>query len=280
MEPLANNALTRWADIDGMQIAYRRFGRAGRHPPLVLCHRFRATMDHWDPAFLDRLADEREVILFDSAGVGGSTGTTPASIAEMAAVAERFIRSRSDEVDVLGWSMGGMVALMLALGAPDLVRRVVVAASTPGGIEGSRPAPARVWEVAGRPVNTADDFLYLFFPETPAGQQAGREHLARLGRRQEEPLPPVTEAAVRAQFQALQTLAAGDELVSRLGNIHQPVFMANGVHDIMVHAYASYAATEALPQGFCAIYPGSGHGFLFQHYRQFTRDVNTFLTST
>ncbi|WP_328189644.1 alpha/beta fold hydrolase [Marinobacter sp. OP 3.4] len=277
MEYSANTAPTQWVDIDGARIAFRTFGRASDKPPLVLCHRFRATMDEWDPVLLDALAEQRQLILFDNAGVGGSTGRTPASIAEMAVIAGRFIHTRAEQVDVLGWSMGGMVALALALEHSDLVRRIIVAGSTPGGIEGTRPAPSKVWEVAGKPVNTDEDFLYLFFPETEAGRHAGRAHLARLGHRQEAPLPPVEEVTVRAQFQALQTLAGGTELRSRLGQIHQPVFMANGVHDIMVHAYASYAAVEALPDGLCTVYPASGHGFLFQHHERFARDVNHFL---
>ncbi|MFC4258023.1 alpha/beta fold hydrolase [Marinobacter lacisalsi] len=278
MENSANTAKTRWVDIDGANIAFRVLGQTGNKPPLVLCHRFRATMDEWDPALLDLLAEHRQVIVFDSAGVGASGGKTPASIAEMAAIASRFILSRADEVDVLGWSMGGMVALSLALEYPGLVRRVIVAGSTPGGIEGSRPAPARVWEVAGKPVNTDDDFLYLFFPDTEDGRAAGRAHLARLGQRTEAPLPPVNVASVGAQFQAIQTFAASSEVRSRLGHIRQPVFMANGVHDIMVHAYASYAAVEALPDGLCTIYPASGHGFLFQHHQRFARDVDSFLS--
>jgi pimeloyl-ACP methyl ester carboxylesterase len=185
------------------------------------------------------------------------------------------MRTQTTQADVLGWSLGGMVAMTLALTDPQLVRRAVVAASTPGGVEGSRQAPAKVWEVAGKPVNDDEDFLYLFFPHTEPGRQAGKAHLNRLAER--ETRSAVKPESVMAQVQALNGINGEDALYAKLGDVQQPVFMANGIDDIMVHAYASYAAAEALPNGLCTIYPASGHGFLFQHHQQFARHVNEFL---
>lgn len=274
---LADRAETRYLEADGIRFAYRTLGDAHGGIPLVLCHRLRGTIDEWDPALLDALAAERPVIVFDNAGVGASTGETPASIREMADTAAAFIRRQADQVDVLGWSMGGMVGLSLALDHPELVRRLVVAGSTPGGVEASHPAPAKVWEVASKPVNDAEDFLYLFFPETEAGRAAGQAHLARLGQRTEAVVPAVDHAAAMKQLQAIGAFNGAQAVFDRLPEIRQPVFMANGVDDIMVHAYASYAAVERLPAGQCTIYPASGHGFLFQHHTQFAADVNRFL---
>lgn len=274
---LADRAETQYVEADGVRFAYRTLGDAQDGIPLVLCHRLRGTMDDWDPALLDALAAERPVIVFDNAGVGASTGETPASVPHMANAAAAFIRQHADQVDVLGWSMGGMVGFSLALDHPELVRRLVVAGSTPGGVEGSRPAPAKVWEVASKPVNDAEDFLYLFFPETEDGRAAGQDHLARLGRRTEEPVPPVGRAAAMAQLQAIGAFSTQTATLDRLPEMRQPVFMANGVDDIMVHAYASYAAVERLPKGQCTIYPASGHGFLFQHHARFAADVHQFL---
>src|SRR5258706_5314187 len=117
-------APTQFVDAAGVRFAYRRFGKSGG-VPLVFNMHFTGTMDHWDPAVTDRLAHDREVILFDNAGVSSSSGEVPNSIEEMAANAAAFIRAVGlTRVDVLGFSLGGLVAQELALAEPALVRRL------------------------------------------------------------------------------------------------------------------------------------------------------------
>src|SRR3978361_353229 len=100
-------APTQFVEANGIRFAYRRFGKAGG-VPIVLNQHFTGTMDYWDPAVTDGLAQGREVILFDNAGVAGTSGETPASFQEMAAHAVSFIRALGLEtVDVLGFSIGG-----------------------------------------------------------------------------------------------------------------------------------------------------------------------------
>lgn len=123
---------------DGERFHYRRFGRAGG-VPLVLCMRLRGTVDHWDPQLLDALATEREVIVFDNRGTSLSSGDAPTTIDGLADGAIAFIRALGlTRVDVLGWSLGGIVAQGIALRAPELVRCLVVAGSTPAGVPDQR----------------------------------------------------------------------------------------------------------------------------------------------
>jgi pimeloyl-ACP methyl ester carboxylesterase len=276
-DSLANSAPTQTIQAAGVTFAYRSFGvRAAT--PLVLLHRFRATMDDWDPAFLDALAARRTVIVFDNAGVGLSSGETPESIPAMATYAGALIDALGlGSVDILGWSMGGFVALTLALARPGLVRRVVIAGSGPGGVPNAPMAPAKVWEVAPKPVNDDEDFLYLFFPHTSQGRAEGRKHLARLNKRVDPPIPPTRPESYAAMLTALKGGRGPDSTYPRLRALEQPVLFANGVHDIMVSAYNSYAAVERLPNGKLILYPAAGHAFLFQYYEAFTGDVHRFL---
>ncbi|HTJ22155.1 MAG TPA: alpha/beta hydrolase [Gemmatimonadaceae bacterium] len=274
----ANAAHTRLLRVGGVEFAYRTFG-AESDVPIVLLPRFRGTMDDWDPAFLDALAADRRVVIFDNAGVGRSAGESPATIAGMAEHAAAFIRALGYSlVDLLGWSMGGAVAQALTLNQPELVRRLVVAGSGPGGVPGAPPMSERVRETIGKPVNSDDDFLYLFFDGTDERRSAGREHLLRLHRRVEPDGPPTRMQTVQAMGRALAGWSAGGEGVySRLHEIHQAVLVATGAHDVMIPAYNSYAMIERLPNAELVIYSDAGHGFLFQHAERFASRVLQFL---
>ena len=121
-------APTQFIEAAGIRFAYRRFGKPGG-VPLVLNMHFTGTMDHWDPLVTDGLAANREVILFNNAGISSTSGTVPTSAEEMAANAGAFIKALGvSTVDVLGFSMGGFVAQALALADPDLFRRLVLVA--------------------------------------------------------------------------------------------------------------------------------------------------------
>src|ERR1700731_3132965 len=101
-------APTQFVEAKGTRFAYRRFGKPGG-APLVFNMHFMGTMDHWDPAVTDGVAEVREVILFDNAGVSSSSGDVPASVADMGAGAIAFIKALGlTEVDVLGFSIGGL----------------------------------------------------------------------------------------------------------------------------------------------------------------------------
>jgi pimeloyl-ACP methyl ester carboxylesterase len=117
---------TQYAEGGGIRFAYRRFGMPGR-PPLLFFQHFMGTMDDHDPALSDAFADDREVILFNNAGVASSSGIVPDTIEAMARDAITFTDALGlTTVDLVGHSMGGLVAQEVALARPDLVRRLVL----------------------------------------------------------------------------------------------------------------------------------------------------------
>ncbi|WP_425258806.1 alpha/beta fold hydrolase [Rubrivivax sp. RP6-9] len=274
-------APTRSIVVDGTRLAYRSIGPAGG-VPLLLLNRFRGTMDDWDPALIDRIAAERQVLMFDQPGFARSEGTPQDSLGAFAATAARFVKALGHErVDVMGFSMGGTVALQFALDHPALLRRLVVAGSGPGFVPDTPPgpfAPERIWSVATKPVNDDGDFLFLFFEDSASSQAAGRAYRQRLRARTDAHARPVDAAAWQAQLKSAMAVAAeGSSLLPRLGAIQQPVLVANGRRDVMVSTYASYAMAQALPQGRLLVYPDSGHGFLFQYPDDFGGEVVRFL---
>jgi pimeloyl-ACP methyl ester carboxylesterase len=129
-------APTQFVEANGIRFAYRRFGKAGG-VPIVFNEHYLGTMDYWDPAVTDGLARDREVILFNNAGVSSSSGEVPTTVREMGANALAFITALGlSKVDVLGFSIGGFIAQEIALQAPDLVRRLVLVGTGPRSGEG------------------------------------------------------------------------------------------------------------------------------------------------
>jgi len=278
-------APTQTLRLDGQTtIAYRVVGqRQDTAAPLLLLNRFRGTMDHWDPLLVDRLAAQRQVLMFDQPGFARSTGAPPDSLPAFAASAARVVRALGlAQVDALGFSMGGTVALQLALDHAALVRRLVVAGSGPGFVADMPPnvqsAGPEIWQVATKPVNDDDDFMFLFFEPSATSRAAGHAYLARLRRRADAFARQVEAPAWQAQLKSAQGVGTqATSLLPRLGEIRIPALIANGRHDVMVPTYASYAMAQALPDARLIVYPDSGHGFLFQHAEAFAQDVVQFL---
>jgi len=277
----ADAAETHYVQGPTTRFAYRRLG-SGDGVPLVLCMRFRGTIDHWDPALLDLLSEHREVIVFDNAGVGFSSGAVPATIAEMAGGVLEFLDALGlDKIDLMGWSMGGFVVQMVALARPGLVRRLIVAGSNPGKVPDAPGAPARTLDVMARSANDDEDYLYLFFPETERARAAGIASLRRLDTRLASSGADVSDSNGRAQLGAiLDWSAAGNNTAwDRLESLTMPVLVANGAHDVMTSAYNSFAMSQRLPDAKVILYSDAGHGFLFQHHAEFAADVEAFLAS-
>jgi pimeloyl-ACP methyl ester carboxylesterase len=274
----ADLARTSYVDAPSGRFGYRRLGTAGG-VPLVLVMRFRGTIDHWDPALLDVFARERDVILVDYPGVNTSAGSSPATVAGLAGGVAEFIGALGlDRADLLGWSLGGYVVQDVALNHPGLVRRLVVAASGPGAVPGTPAPTARLWEAARRPVNDDADFLYMFFPETPNGREAGLASLQRLDTRLGVSRADTPPGSVAAQAAALTGWGKGEDTSwERLGELHMPVLVGAGARDHMMHPFGVYSMAQRLPDAKVIFYTDSGHGFLFQHADDFGEEVLRFL---
>jgi pimeloyl-ACP methyl ester carboxylesterase len=258
------------------KLAIRVDGRTDM-PPLLLCQRFRGTMEEWDPEFISRLAADRQVIRFDSAGIGESEGETPNTVAAMAEIVPDLLDALGIErTDLLGWSLGGYIAQIVALNWPQRVRRLVIAGSGPGGPDGPPPHP-RVAEIAAKQNAARDEIRFLFFTETETGIAAGERHFARirLGERMS-----VTPEAGRRQREAIVAWWKGEGSArARLPELSLPVLVANGVTDVMIPAEHSFAIARTAPNAQLILYPDAGHAFLFQYAEDFTGQVLRFLTS-
>ncbi|MGW4273387.1 alpha/beta fold hydrolase [Streptomyces seoulensis] len=264
---------------DGCRYAYVRFGSEKGDPPLLLLSHFRASIDMWDPALLKRLAADRTVIVADNRGIGLSEGTTPSTVEAMAEGIAEFMASLGlGSADVLGFSLGGYVAQALARARPNVVRRLILAGTAPRGFGEDDAAGGRVRSIISRKLISPKDIIHLFFPPTAAGRAHGIEYIRRLSRSPVGPAGSVAEASWRAQLEAAETWGARDPLAAgELAEITQPTFVAHGELDIMVAAEKSDILASHMPHSLLKIYPGAGHGFLFQMYGEFGADVVRFL---
>jgi pimeloyl-ACP methyl ester carboxylesterase len=270
-------AQTHYVEAPSARFAYRRLGPSG-DVPLVLVTRFRGTIDHWDPALLDVLSAEREIITVDYPGVNLSSGTTPDTVTGLARGVAGFIDTLGlPQIDLLGWSMGGYVVQDLYLHRPGLIRRLIIAASGPGAVQGTPAPPAKLQQVAAKPVNDNEDFLYMFFPETPSARQAGLDSLGRLNTRLKESSAYTVPESVTAQGAALAGGAQGENTSwDRLGELTLLVLVGGGAHDLLMHPHGTYSMALRLPNAKAVFYTDSGHGFLFQHADDFGQEVLNF----
>jgi pimeloyl-ACP methyl ester carboxylesterase len=267
---------------NGVTYAYRRFGNSSTGAlPLVCLVHYRGNLDNWDPMLVDTIASQREVILVDNAGVGRSTGTVPSSVAQMARDALAFVDALGlKTVDLLGFSIGGMVAQEVVLIRPYLVRRLILAGTAPQGGEDLHvfaDGPVReaaLSETPGRP----EDILTLFFERTASSQAKGREFLKRIASRERDRDQPTDLASRNAQLTAISEWGIPDPTrLNRLAGITQPTLVANGDNDAMLPTKNSHLLARHLPNARLSIYPDAGHGFLFQYPAEFGAEVNAFL---
>jgi pimeloyl-ACP methyl ester carboxylesterase len=273
-----SGAPTRTIAAGGVTFAYRELGPATGVPVIFLTH-LAAVLDNWDPRVVVGIAAKHHVITFDNRGVGASTGSTPDTISAMANDAVTFIRALGlGQVDLLGFSMGGMIAQVIAQDEPQLVRKLILAGTGPAGGEGIK----NVTRISNLDTIRAlltfqDPKQFLFFTRTPNGRQAGNEFLARLKERTQHRDKAISLMSYAAQLKAIHRW--GLEQPSNLSAIHQPVLVANGDGDgdKMVPTQNSADLARRLPDSELVIYPGAGHGGIFQFHAQFVHKALQFL---
>ena len=275
-------APTQFIDAKGTKYAYRRFGKAGGLPLLCLQH-FTGNLDNWDPAVIDKLAVEREVILFDNAGIGRSEGIVPKTVSGMAQHATAFLDALNIATcDVLGFSLGGMVAQDMVRDRPSVFRKMILVGTAPRGGEDvmhlDKPSLAKY--ISDPNLRGYQVLQKIFFAQTESSQAAGGAFIERLAQRKDDTDKPSGAEIAQAQIAAFRDWEQySGERFGDLKDIRQPTRVVNGIHDEMIPVSNSYWLSANLPNAMLITYPESGHGSLFQFHESFVRQVGAFLTS-
>ena len=266
---------------NGVAYAYRRFGTSSDGVPVVFLQHFRGNLDNWDPALVDGIASEREVILVDNVGVGASTGRVPSTVAEMARDALAFTDALGlRSFDLFGFSLGGFVAQELALLRPWAVRNLVLAGTGPKGAPAMHGWREDIERESRHDVPTPANLLYIFFAHSDSSRALGVEFLQRISARTEGRDAPTTPAVRDAQYDAvlewgIPSIAA----LERLTAIRQPTLVLQGDDDLMIRTPGSHTLAGLIPNARLHIFPDAAHASIFQYPQQAAALVREFLST-
>jgi pimeloyl-ACP methyl ester carboxylesterase len=263
-------------NVGGTDFVYRDLGPRGG-VPLVMLNHWGAVLDNFDPQIVDGLAAKHRVVTASYRGMGGTGGKAPLTIDEMARDAIAFVRALGlEKIDLLGFSLGGMVAQDFVLKAPDLVRKLILTGTGPAGGTGIDKVGAVSWPLIIKGLLTRrDPKTYLFFTSTANGRGAAKAFLERLKERKQN---RDKEPAIGAFLRQLKAITAwGNQAPQDLGRIKIPVLVANGDNDIMVPTVNSHDMARRIPNAELIIYKDAGHGGIFQNSADFVSKTLSFL---
>ena len=270
-------AATQFVQVGGNRLAYRRFGRPSNYP-LLLLNYFAATMDDWDPKVTNGLAAQREVILFDNVGVASSTGETPSTVAAMTKDCVDFCEALGlKKLDVLGFSLGGMIAQQLASQHPDMIRRMILVGTGPRGGEGMTFTELTAEEQD----NPLALLMNAFFSPSDSSQAAGRAYVERLKLRKADRDAAASRKAASAQLDAIREWGTvpSSNRYAMLGKIPQPALVVHGNKDIVVIPINAFLLEQHLPDAQLVMYPDASHGAASQHADVFLEHTRLFLNA-
>lgn len=268
-------APTKVVEANGIRFSYRRFGNP-QGVPVVLNQHFRGSLDYWDPAVTDGLAQTREVILFDNAGIASSSGEVPPSIPQMGANAIAFIRALGlSTVDVLGFSIGGMVAQEIALQAPDLARKLILVGTGPRGADMSASKSGEIFAGIYDPPEHL--WLAVHFSPSDASRAAGLAFLERKWRRTDRDAEVTEQAAMRQREAIGAYIAGGESAQGQLKDLRLPTLIVQGDNDVVIPTVNSYVLQQRLPNAQLIIYPDANHGSFYQYPELFVAYATAFL---
>jgi len=269
-------APARAVTVGNVTYAYRELGPKGGIPVVFFVH-LAATLDNWDPRIIDPIAKNRHVIAFDNLGVGASTGKVPGTVEEMAEDAVAFIRALGfDKIDIFSFSLGGMIAQALVIKHPELVRKLVLTGTGPkGGKDMDKVAGVTYWDMLRAALTHSDPKEFLFFNRNASGKPAAKAFIKRLEERTVDRDKKIKIKAFQTQLAAIKKWGRGAP--DDLSNITQPTLIANGDHDRMVPSILSEDLHQRIKGSKLIIYPDSGHGGVFQYYKEFAPSAVEFL---
>lgn len=267
---------TRFAEVGSRKLAYRSIGKG---TPIIFVNRFRGTLDTWDPLFLDKVAENFNVITFEYTGIGSSTGTLPTDITMVAKDIKDLSQAlKLEKVIVLGWSYGGLVAQAATLMYPDLITHSILIGTGPPG-KNEVPVEKAFLDVALKPINSFDDEVILFFePESEASVAAAKASHDRIAQRIDVSKIPSTMEVFDLYFKG----GAGfredkSNLREQLKTIKTPILIICGDHDISFAVENWYPFTRQLTHAQMVIFMQSGHGPQHQYPELSAKYITDFI---
>jgi pimeloyl-ACP methyl ester carboxylesterase len=281
----ATTIATQFVEANRVRFAYRRWGKKG-NLPLVFNQHYTGNLDNWDPAVLDGLAEEREVIIFNNAGVASSTGEVPTTFAGMAKNAEAFIDALGlKKIDLLGFSIGGMVAQQITIDRPEFIRKLILVGTAPrnhdAGNGHGHITPETVATFGATYDPPENLWLKVFFTDSEESQSAGRAFLKRYLSRTENRDAPISDKVAPAQIAAVGEWGAHPgERFAYLKEMKQPTLVVSGNHDVIVYTVNSLYLVQNMPNAKLILYPDSNHGSWYQNHQDFVFETNRFLNAS